>query len=156
MNNLQRQRHAHELANQHGILLMDIEMPWQDSAAEVYSRSIFCAHIVDETTYAVAMHEIGHLVAKGGIIEAVLNLADTNPLKHILKIQEEFAAWEWARAHACEWTIAMENTQQWAFNTYLHGGDDRVLADGSGEEDPSTNGPDEGETVTPGTSAGDR
>jgi hypothetical protein len=36
-----------------------------------------------------------------------------------LKIEQEIAAWEWARMHALEWTPVMRNVRRMTFNTYL-------------------------------------
>lgn len=57
-------------------------------------------------TYAVAMHEIGHIL---GPHQTGKNT----------RLDKEVGAWEWAQQHAIEWTDAMTATRARLLKTYL-------------------------------------
>lgn len=59
--------------------------------------------IIDEVTYAVALHELGHA------------LDERYPPD---RISRERVAWEWAEKHALEWTPAMEAFRQHALQLW--------------------------------------
>ena len=82
------------------------------AAAAPRERVVVCTPITDETLYAVALHELGHVLAPAGWLPGV----EGNPLR--IKVAEEEAAWEWARHYALEWTDAMEQVATWALSTY--------------------------------------
>jgi len=71
-------------------------------------RIVVVAPIRDETTYAIALHEIGHLAAPCGELRGNANL---------MRAAED-AAWEWARHYALEWTPLMEKVATWARSSY--------------------------------------
>ena len=100
-----REAHILTLARQHGIAL-DIRcstrgMSWADT------RRIRIAQVRGPVSYAVALHEIGHLVAEG---------ASGRTHSRLLK---EIRAWRWARAHALEWTERMDREMQRSMQCYL-------------------------------------
>lgn len=83
------------------------------------------APVMDETTYAVALHELGHcLSALGqcGMYEGSQSMRRNNvyaTLRDVrLQLEEEMAAWAWARQNALEWTEVMSHVEQMTFDTY--------------------------------------
>jgi len=107
-------RHAHQLAEAFEVRLVEVpDANWKPeyAAAEATSRVVVAHPIIDETTYAVVLHEIGHLAAPWGVLQR--DHANRN-----LTRVEEAAAWEWARHYALEWTAVMEQVATWAEQTY--------------------------------------
>lgn len=118
--------HLAGLARQHGIGLNVVkDMPPEDAFALVGQlapwlpacRVVTIAPIGDETTYAVALHEMGHTVAPDGAsplpCELCRSVVDVKR-----KIRAEQAAWDWAQANALEWTVAMEQNKQMSLHNY--------------------------------------
>ena len=108
--------HVSSLATQHNVfVIVETSLPPDGGAAFGPLRTIIIAPVIDETTYMVAMHELGHLIAPGGLGgTASNNLA----LSMCALMDQEDAAWTWARAHAMIWTDLMEHWAQWARETY--------------------------------------
>jgi hypothetical protein len=87
-------------------------------------RFIRVAPVIDETTYCVALHELGHCVAPSGALiteksDAMQNhgvIATKRDM--ILTLEEERAAWQWAKHYALEWTPAMDAVRRMAFRSY--------------------------------------
>jgi hypothetical protein len=88
-------------------------------------HAIMIAPVIDETTYAVALHELGHPCSAFGMINHVEgssamrreNRCDT--LRDVrLQLEEERAAWAWAQHYALEWTPAMTFVMREALATY--------------------------------------
>jgi len=110
---LDLQRHAYQLAAAFGVQLLEARDLAPDEALAIPGRRLaVVAPIVDETTYAVALHELGHLIAPLG------SLTKTPGNRHNLTRDEEDAAWTWARRHALLWTDAMDTVARWAEGTY--------------------------------------
>ena len=92
------------------------------------SRVVLVAPITDETIYASALHELGHLVHPlGGVNYIEGSLAyrrtgrpDTLRDLRLLWASEE-AAWEWAMHYAMEWTDVMDSVRVMCLNTYREG-----------------------------------
>jgi len=104
-------QHAHDLARAFKVVLAEVagmkHTPESALAVPVVSM-VFVAPITDETTYVVALHELGHVVAPLGAIGGNDNLTR----------EAEDAAWAWARHYALEWTPLMEHVATWARQTY--------------------------------------
>ena len=66
-------------------------------------RHIFIAPVKSAVTYAVAMHEVGHVLGR-------------NPKT---RLAQEAAAWQWARANALDWCPVMEAKMQDCLASYL-------------------------------------
>ncbi len=84
--------------------------------------------IDDETSYAVAMHEIGHQVAPNGFCLLKRPKEGCHPrvvFEYLAaKLVCEEAAWEWAQYYIEQvfmWTAAMEMVKQYGLNTYRTG-----------------------------------
>lgn len=83
------------------------------------------ARVIDETTYAVALHELGHVLAPCGSLtttQASLQMrtgGQPTTLRDVkLRLDEEEAAWEWAHHFALEWTPAMKRIERLSTNSY--------------------------------------
>lgn len=110
------QRHAQALAAAFGARLIESAQLLPEEAFAVQGlRCAFVHSIIDETTYAVALHELGHLAAPLGFVSKHHAL-DAN--KANLRLDAEDAAWQWARHYALLWTPAMEAVATWAEGTY--------------------------------------
>jgi hypothetical protein len=97
------------------------------TTGEIVERkdAVMIAPVIDESTYAVALHEIGHCLAPLGRVshtESTLQMRSTGvpaTLRDIrLKVISEEAAWEWAHAHAIEWTVVMDQVESYSIGTY--------------------------------------
>jgi hypothetical protein len=79
------------------------------------SRGIAIAPVVDDETYAIALHELGHLLSPMGMLQHEMTpMALASGHQFVterdvkLQLEEEYAAWDWARHYALEWTPAMD------------------------------------------------
>jgi hypothetical protein len=108
------QSHARDLAATFDVRLIECAaLQPHEAFANARLRAVFVGTIVDETTYAVALHEVGHLVAPLGILRAIVEGNAMN-----LSLDEEDAAWQWARHYALVWTPVMDAVATWAEGTY--------------------------------------
>jgi broad specificity phosphatase PhoE len=76
----------------------EAEVQWCDVPSKALALSgelefILTPHIASEITYAVAMHELGHIKSRDRSGD---------------QIERERAAWDWARHNALTWTPRME------------------------------------------------
>lgn len=88
-------------------------------------RAICIAPVRDETTYVVALHELGHAVSPTGALRAIernhRGPGDIQSLREArLLLDEEEAAWEWAQHYALEWTQLMQSIQDYALSEYYN------------------------------------
>lgn len=138
--------HAQSLATLFGITLVYSEkLKYEEAGAIVFDDSspeakralaeVGCTKmvvraraIIDEATYAVVMHEIGHHLAPNGHCL----LKDPKPGCHprdryewlAAKLVAEEAAWEWAQYYIEQvfvWTAAMEQVKRYGLGTYERG-----------------------------------
>jgi hypothetical protein len=108
------QQHTRELARAFNVRLIESDQLRPEEAVGLsWIRVVLCAPVLERMTYAVALHEIGHLAAPCGVLRTQTPGNRTN-----LTRDEEDAAWAWARHHALEWTPEMEALAQWAEGTY--------------------------------------
>lgn len=86
-------------------------------------RFIIVAHVAvagtaAEQTYAGALHELGHCVhPKGMTLDVHPNKVATRE-QMLEKMEEEKAAWRWAKRNALMWTPAMEQFARMMFDSY--------------------------------------
>lgn len=109
-------QHAHALARAFDVRLLEapnIATTPEHAMALVAVRTVVVAPIADDTTYAVALHELGHLIAPCGSLPRRAAQSVAN-----LTRDEEAAAWEWAEHHALDWTPAMEHVKTLALASY--------------------------------------
>lgn len=109
-------QHAHAIAKAYGVRVLEIsDLPVDDAGASPDLRAIRVRTITDDASYAVAMHELGHLCALNGAVherhEFQTDLS--------LVLVEERAAWEWAEHYAIDWTTGMEQAKRLALTTYV-------------------------------------
>jgi hypothetical protein len=106
------QEHARQLAKAFDVRLIESDQLKPDEAMAVpFKRIVLAAPVMEETTYAVVLHEIGHLAAAAGVL---IGEARTLTIRRI----EEDAAWNWARHYALEWTPLMESIARMCEATY--------------------------------------
>ena len=106
--------HARLLALDNSILLFEADdAPPDLGLSAVHQRRVFVRTITDETSYAVALHEMGHVGHPRGFLRTLETEHDAH-----LKVQEEENAWFLARSHALDWTVAMEMVYKQAIATY--------------------------------------
>ena len=118
--------HAQLLAAQNRVLLVEEPGMQPHEAFAVAARRVVMSHpIVDCTTYCVVLHEMGHIVGPGGSTLAAPP-RDTKEL--MARMDEEDAAWAWAKSVALEWTEPMEFVRVWARETYRQSLEDHIKA----------------------------
>lgn len=86
----------------------DIEISyvsWGGGRAWHRTRKIRTRHVKSDVTYALALHELGHILEPRG---------HRGP-----RLDREVAAWQWAKANAKEWTDKMDAYMQKALRSYL-------------------------------------
>jgi len=112
-------RHVYELAAAFNVRLIEVEdaQPEQAFAAPL-RRTIVVSPIIDETIYAVALHELGHVLSPLGSLHDAKRGADSAQAAHNYTLAEEHAAWDWARHYALDWTAPMQAVRDWAIGTY--------------------------------------
>jgi hypothetical protein len=105
------QAHARELARAFDVRLIESDQLKPEEALAIPPlRVVLVRTITEEMSYAVALHEIGHLASPTGVL--------TGERTARLQLTQEDAAWTWARHYALEWTPAMERLAQYAEGTY--------------------------------------
>lgn len=106
------QQHVHELAKAFDVRVIESVLLKPEEAFAVQGpRLVICSLIIEKTTYAVALHEMGHLVSPTGVLLGVLRTP-------AVRLDEEQAAWEWARHHALDWDDVMESVAQFGLRSY--------------------------------------
>lgn len=124
---LTRARHVRQLADAFGlVLVVDPFMPperavsWAkvfEKTGQIFAAGVTIAPVTDETTYAVALHELGHRLSPLGSIRLTNRLVTVSDIR--LQLEEEEAAWVWARANAWPtWTDVMESVAQMSLKRY--------------------------------------
>lgn len=94
-----------------GFLLKDKHLPLHKRR-----RLVKITPVIDETTYAAALHELGHCLHPLGMMDVGMEIKTLKDMR--LKLDEEHAAWEWAQHYALEWTPAMEAVKRHSFESY--------------------------------------
>jgi len=118
----QLQVHARELAAAFDVrLIEDARIRPEEALGIPHLRMVLTHPVIEETTYAIVLHEIGHLAAPLGVVRHVAG----GDLGNLRRVEEE-AAWGWARHYALEWTPTMEALAQWAEGTYANFGKPRA------------------------------
>lgn len=111
--------HARELAAAFQIDLIETSaLPPEQASADPIDRIVYTSPLIDETIYAVALHELGHILSPLGSLHDARRTATTRTSAHNLTVTEEEAAWAWAEHHALVWTPAMQAVREWATKTY--------------------------------------
>lgn len=84
----------------------DIEVSSHSRGGRAYRRKrlIKIRPVKTAITYAIALHEIGHILG---------------PRQSGTRLDKEVGAWEWAEQHAVEWTDAMTAVRSKCLRSYL-------------------------------------
>jgi hypothetical protein len=98
--------HVRQLAREHGITIE--EKGGYAGRAYDRDRRIKITPVRGAVSYAMALHELGHLIADG---------ASGRKNQRLVK---EMRAWQWARKHAAIWSDRMDATMQTSLRSYLH------------------------------------
>lgn len=67
-------------------------------------RRIKIRPVKSEITYAIALHEIGHILG---------------PRQSGTRLDKEVGAWEWAVEHAVRWTLPMSHKMKHCLQSYM-------------------------------------
>lgn len=121
-------QHVQDLAKAFGIrLVFDSNLAPDEAMASHHHDGVdvvIARPVTDETSYAVVLHEMGHHLQPMGHLRTEKDIP--KPGCHPrdrhrwanLKLEEEQAAWIWARHYALEWTIPMAMVERFAYETY--------------------------------------
>lgn len=111
--------HVRALAVAHDVMLVEEAlMPLDQATAVCGLQLVLTSPVVDDTSYAKALHEMGHLLAPLGNLGREVKRAATNQRAMALTLESELAAWEWAEHNALDWTTGMEQVKLWSLSTY--------------------------------------
>jgi len=113
--------HARGLAEAFKLRLIESPQLRPDEAVALSHIGVaLVAPIIDETTYAVALHELGHLASPTGALRAAIARGTSLSPEDRARLMrdEEDAAWTWARHYALTWTALMDSLANWAEGTY--------------------------------------
>ncbi len=105
--------HAKALAKAFDVILIEDSHLTDNSYAQRLFADINIAHVMPikcETTYAIALHEMGHLVHPTGMLTG--SVGQEHDLLH------ERSAWEWAEYYALDWSPAMEQIKELGLGSY--------------------------------------
>jgi hypothetical protein len=119
--------HAYRLGYEYQVQLrLDPRYNPGQAAADPKNRIVYARPVADDTSYAVVIHEMGHVCSPGGAEHHALppidftRCPDWNDIFSYLdaQVRSEEAAWEWAHEHAIEWTVGMSMVERFAKGTY--------------------------------------
>lgn len=126
--------HIQQLATAFKVaMIQNPNMPSDDARAVLVESMglsvpvIIIAPVQDERTYAIGLHELGHLLAPCGMLSYTEGSQTYRLSKGVqfgcirdvkLIIESELAAWEWAHSFALTWTPAMTNVEVIALSSY--------------------------------------
>lgn len=124
MSDVDRYRqHLIKLARRFGLAITEVPQHALHYAFAVpKDRLVQMPPVLDDTGYAICLHEMGHLMAKDGhhgtrdYTEE--ELAANTMMIVFERIQEEHAAWRWAEKMAIEWTAGMTQVRDFALANY--------------------------------------
>lgn len=106
-------RHALDLAVAFDIHLLNHGGAVQEGFAMPDARIVAIAEITEETSYIIALHEMGHIAGPGGFIRT-----HANTESFTAKLHEEQCAWAWAEHYSLIWTVAMEQVKAFGLKSY--------------------------------------
>ena len=120
MTQTERQRlHIEKICKEHDILICVWDLPSSDPGwAYRETKEIFIRPIKSTISYAIALHEIGHVLGK---------------YQYRSEIYNEAYAWLWAQENALEWSELCQKTLKTCLKTYLFS----HIADGHNAPDSS-------------------
>lgn len=104
------QVHLDGLSLKHDVRMVYTPMDMRSSCADCEAREVFVPPCDSFATYAVALHEVGHVVAPGGRRYAGATAQQ--------KLRTEQVAWQWARVNAICWNEAMTEVERYGLGGY--------------------------------------
>lgn len=118
--------HIANVAKENDIVVKYIPGPIKgDGSGDPRTQTIRVPVINGPVSYAIALHELGHLLDPMGSLQRANYATIFNrktglrtPWDNDLYILEEAFAWEWAMKNALTWTPSMSRTARWGFETY--------------------------------------
>ncbi len=109
--------HLAALCAQHRVVVLeDDRLELTQALAAPKDRVVVMVPIVDDVTYGIALHEMGHIVAPGGHSTEPVDREAVPGMEQLLG--QEDAAWRWAIETALVWSAEMEAMHIWARETY--------------------------------------
>lgn len=99
--NAERATHVRTLGRTLGVLVFEDPTLVNYGISDPTLRAVLVPTVGDEVSYAIALHELGHLRPTNH-----LSPVETHTNRDLL-LMEELAAWDWARATALDWTPTM-------------------------------------------------
>lgn len=112
--------HADRLAVTHNVRIVYTAMDMRYSCANCEGREVYVPTIDSSSTYAVVMHELGHVIAPGAGRYHANMTAEA-------KLGTEQLAWQWARQNAICWNQDMTDTMRFGLGGYEHNADAPTL-----------------------------
>lgn len=114
-NNADLQQHARQLADAFGLKLQEVpgfricdsrvvSLTWRTTSV----HSVHVPPIETEFIYAVALHEMGHVLHPAGQVGGSAKL----------QLHAEESAWSWAQHYALRWTDEMQRALRLGLETY--------------------------------------
>lgn len=101
------------------------DMPWDAAHGHLDPPGVCTPPIVDEKTYAIALHELGHIATEPAGYDRTTPSMSTLLRFNIgtapdfeLAIAMEVAAWDWAKSQARAWTPPMADVERRAMASY--------------------------------------
>ena len=91
-----------------------------------WAGMVTCHPVDDETSYAICLHEIGHIIAPAGMMNYTDADGDDQRLVR-MKLVAERAAWQWAKHYAVTWTASMEQARRFGLGSYVRR---RIMVEG--------------------------
>jgi antirestriction protein ArdC len=113
-------RHVADTAAAFGIAALPADAI-EDGAAIPILQVVIIKPVTDEASYAVALHEIGHVRAPLGALPQEKARATSRAQAARIALIEEDAAWTWAEHHALDWTPTMAHVRVITEGTYRQG-----------------------------------
>lgn len=115
--------HIIQLTKAFGVRV-DVDPGLEPECATAGPAMIHIPPVTDDTSYAVALHELGHCLHPLGRLTDQMSAtcrrthACATARDLALQLEEEYAAWSWAKHYALEWTTGMAHTRRLALTSY--------------------------------------
>lgn len=108
-------KHVAKIAKANGVKLVFVESI-DDCYGYIDSRTAHILAVTDEITYAIAMHELGHIL---GPMQGYHDREATpfNPRRETFS-DGEIGAWLWAKANTEYWLVGMQGVMQACLDSY--------------------------------------
>lgn len=115
-------KHVAKLAKANRVKVVFVS-DFYDCAGWIAERKVYILPVIDERTYAIAMHELGHVL---GPMQAYHSGIGKGTFA-----DAEIGAWLWAKANTQFWMTGMQKTLKkclQSYNNYPHDGRFKIPA----------------------------